>query len=250
MLQDESDVDWFQALLNRNRLCGNFEDSPFVDEYLQCFRRITTDDTEHKLVVSRKLQEEIPLLLGATEREGKLLELLGVSLDKLSESELATIQSTAKLMAMTGATSITELIVALNDISTDHAQAVTNLSTAQLLLRLSYGRAHNEFVGWGQRDCELGIKELKVATETVLQKREEYQLRLQRLHSVWQERHGNREPPVVRLADCAAQILDKRGQLKSIEEALQPYNQLPPDISLASVEVERARQELVWSDYL
>jgi hypothetical protein len=91
----------------------------------------------------------------------------------------------------------------------------------------------------------LGVKELQIATETVMQKREEYQLRLQKLYAVWQARHGNKEPPVVKLADCAAQIIDKKGQLKNIEEALQPYNQLPPDISLASVEVERARQELV-----
>jgi hypothetical protein len=131
MLQDDGNVEWFRTLLRKNGLDGNFEDSSFVSEYLQSLRQIITEDTEHQMEISERLQEEIPLLLRATEREEKLLRLLDVSLDKLSETELATIQSVAKLMAMTGTTSITGLVVALNDISIERSQTLKNLGTVQ-----------------------------------------------------------------------------------------------------------------------
>jgi hypothetical protein len=63
MLQDDGNVEWFRTLLRKNGLDGNFEDSSFVSEYLQSLRQSITEDTEHQMEISERLQEEIPFRL-------------------------------------------------------------------------------------------------------------------------------------------------------------------------------------------
>ena len=84
---------------------------------------------------------------------------------------------------------------------------------------------------------------MSAATLTVLQKKSEYQQRLENLHANYKQLNG--PIPTTSVTTKLTAIMGMREQLIKIEESLQPYNQLPPDISLATVEIEKARQELV-----
>lgn len=52
-------------------------------------------------------------------------------------------------------------------------------------------------------------------------------------------------PPTIEVANKMGKVLDLQAQLQKINESLEPYNQLPPDLSLASIEIEKARGQLV-----
>lgn len=104
-------------------------------------------------------------------------------------------------------------------------------------------RAERAFNGWVKRDILAGIEELKNATRTVQCKRKEYKERLAHIRS---------QDPKISDKSCAASLVDKLDSirqkqeiLEQIQDSLRPYNQLPPDPTLATIEVERARQQLV-----
>lgn len=88
----------------------------------------------------------------------------------------------------------------------------------------------------------MGIEELRNATHTVQCKREEYEERLRHLHS--QDPPLPSGSPAASLVDKLELIRQRREELAQVQEALRPYNQLPPDLTLATIEVERARQQL------
>lgn len=66
---------------------------------------------------------------------------------------------------------------------------------------------------------------------------------MENLHTNYKQLDG--PIPTTSVTTKLTAIMSKREQLTKIEESLHPYNRLPPDISLATVEIEKARQELV-----
>lgn len=104
-------------------------------------------------------------------------------------------------------------------------------------------RAKEDFVAWARQDCEERIQELLDARETVLLKKDEYRNRLAVLKVEWEKVRGEWVD-----AACLQAKLDeyqsKVESLKQIQLALEPYNQLPPDPTLAMICIEEAKQRL------
>lgn len=110
-------------------------------------------------------------------------------------------------------------------------------------------QAKSDFESWGKADCMRGIEDLKTATAGVLAKKEEYQKRLKTLNMTLESELGIQGQQIqkntIKTVELMEEIMTKQKSLKQLEEKLEPFNKLPPDLTLASFEVERARAELV-----
>lgn len=110
-------------------------------------------------------------------------------------------------------------------------------------------QAKSDFESWGKADCRRGIEDLKTATAGVLAKKEEYRRRLETLNLTLESELGIQGQQIqkntINTVDLMEEIMAKQKSLKQLEEKLEPFNKLPPDLTLASIEVERARAELV-----
>lgn len=112
-----------------------------------------------------------------------------------------------------------------------------------LLMRFS---ALNDFEGWGRRDCELGIRELESAAKAIGKKRDEYRERLDHLKKQWNMYYSTTIDDIltVELLKNVKLVEERRQVLDEIKRTLEPFNKLPPDMTLASVQVEEAKRKL------
>ena len=117
---------------------------------------------------------------------------------------------------------------------------------AAVIIKVAHARATDDFFSWGHRDCDLGIRDLVLATGTIAAKRSEYQVRRDHLRRLWQQREGEAggRPRAQILHQRLQAIHEMRDKLSSLERSLEPFCRLPPDLTLAALELERARHRL------
>lgn len=73
-------------------------------------------------------------------------------------------------------------------------------------------------------------------------KRVEYEGRIEKLE---RDVSGLTTPEeTIKSAKGLKAIMEKREQLQDIERSLEPFNKLPPDLSLATLELEKIKREL------
>lgn len=85
-----------------------------------------------------------------------------------------------------------------------------------------------------------------LATGTISAKRSEYQERRDHLFRLWRQRAAEAEsrPRAQILHQRLQAIQQMRGKLSDLEESLEPFCRLSPDLTLAALELERARHRL------
>lgn len=256
---EEDDVQWFAGKVSPTEDVIFERRSEFVQQYCHGIRRLVEGERDKRREAISMMRTQIDQLSPQVRREEDALCSLGLDCRTvIKESAVRHVVELASLLGISHPLHYGEYQLVLDALNRQVHQARTQLSHLTSLQRASAELAREiqehqdklamtseDFNRWARRDCEAGVRELGEATETVCRKREEYKERLLELDTRWRESAtGNAdEMGANTLLLNLERLREGRRLLEQVQEALTPYNQLPPDVSLASVKLEEARQE-------
>lgn len=259
---EEDDVQWFASKVSSAKE-GEviFERrGTFVKQYCHAIRQLVEGERDKRKEAISMMKAQMDSLSPQVRREEEALHSLG--LDCRTVVEEGPVQQLVELASLLGVNHplrYGEYQLELDALNRRAQQARTQLAQLTSLQRASaelakemeeqqgkLALAGDDFNRWARRDCEAGVQELGEATETVCRKREEYKERLSELGTRWREQTTGdaEEMGASTLLLHLERLREGRRLLEQVQEALRPYNQLPPDVSLASIKLEEAKQEL------
>lgn len=257
---EESNVQWFAGKVAADEAAVFETTSAFVQEYCDELRRLAQGGEGRRREAVAMMRSHMPALSRRVEQEEAALQALGLDCTALAEdSVLSQLVELSRLLGVNRPLRYGEYQLTLDALARQQQQTSARLAQAASLQRASAELAEDirgqqarltaakeDFDRWARRDCELGVRELEEATTVVCQKRAEYGERLAVLEGRWGERAvgGPDDLGASALLAQLERLREGRRRLERAQGALAPYHQLPPDVALASVQLEEARHEL------
>lgn len=248
------DEEWFQEQLTMGLDAHQpviIEDNQFVQDHLKCLRETCLESERWARERISKLQQSTQELEIASKRYGKVFDDLKISLELVLDGR----NDLVKLHTLIGDKIWEDMMVQLITVADDALQGRVHAEKSVEAARKVYNElyqmiklvkeAKREYDLWGKRDCELGVRELKTSIETIRLKHAEYKERLSQLDvqmGAMAAKGLFSQPKETH--DHLKRVAELQSRMQIVEETLRPFQNLPPDLALATIKYEEAKRKL------